>query len=226
MLEQKELWHGSKEIVERPVYGVGKKYNDYGQGFYCTENPELAKEWACAERQGGYANHYLLDLRGLSVMNLSDPQYTTLNWMALLVDNRRFALSSAVGQRGAAYLREYFLPDLSAVDAVVGWRADDSYFSFARAFLNNTISLDQLSYAMRIGKLGEQFVLKSPGSFEQIQFLGYEPTDGTVYYARRQRRDLEARAEYRRRAAEDDLNGLYMRDILREGIRNGDERIR
>lgn len=41
------IFHGSPEIREKPVYGLGKKYNDYGQGFYCTQNIELAKEWAC-----------------------------------------------------------------------------------------------------------------------------------------------------------------------------------
>ena len=226
MAEQKELWHGSREIVARPEYGKGKLHNDYGQGFYCTEHRELAMEWACAERKDGFANHYLLEMKGLSVLNLSTEPYTTLNWLAILVDNRRFALTSAVGQRGGAYLREYFLPDLSPFDIIIGWRADDSYFSFARAFLNNTISLEQLSYTMRLGELGEQVVLKSPGSFEKLHYLGYEPADGSIYYAKRRMRDETARAAYQARAAEDDLNGLYMRDILREGIRNDDRRIR
>ena len=41
------LYHGSDSIVKSPEYGKGKFYNDYGRGFYCTENKELAKEWAC-----------------------------------------------------------------------------------------------------------------------------------------------------------------------------------
>ena len=41
------IYHGSQQIVETPKFGIGKKYNDYGQGFYCTESIELAKEWAC-----------------------------------------------------------------------------------------------------------------------------------------------------------------------------------
>ena len=43
------IYHGSTEIVNSPLYGKGKVYNDYGQGFYCTEEIELAKEWACTE---------------------------------------------------------------------------------------------------------------------------------------------------------------------------------
>lgn len=39
------IYHGSQQIVEVPRLGIGKKYNDYGQGFYCTENNE--KELVC-----------------------------------------------------------------------------------------------------------------------------------------------------------------------------------
>lgn len=49
------LYHGSDHIIEKPVFGQGKSYNDYGRGFYCTEHVELAKEWACATGGDGYA---------------------------------------------------------------------------------------------------------------------------------------------------------------------------
>lgn len=50
------LYHGSLCIVERPEYGRGKPYNDYGLGFYCTETPDMAKEWAAARNRNGFAN--------------------------------------------------------------------------------------------------------------------------------------------------------------------------
>ena len=39
------IYHGSKDIIEKPEFGKGNQKNDYGLGFYCTENVELAKEW-------------------------------------------------------------------------------------------------------------------------------------------------------------------------------------
>ena len=48
----KELYHGSSKIIEKPLFGYGKPYNDYGLGFYCTEHVELAKEWACKDASG------------------------------------------------------------------------------------------------------------------------------------------------------------------------------
>ena len=129
-------------------------------------------------------------------------------------------------KRGIDWLEKHFLIDLEPYDVVIGYRADDSYFSFARAFVNNEISLTQLSYAMRLGKLGEQFVLKSPAAFEKLQFVSYEVADNTQYYAKRKARDDEARAAFRAELEKDDLNGLYMRDIIREEVKPDDPRLR
>lgn len=54
------LYHGSENLIEKPQFGKGSLHNDYGRGFYCTENIELAKE------------------------------YNILNWLAILADNRTY----------------------------------------------------------------------------------------------------------------------------------------
>lgn len=218
------LYHGSPEIIKKPAYGKGKTYNDYGRGFYCTEHLELAKEWACSENIDGYCNQYEIDLSKLKVLNLSE--YTILHWLALLVTYRKIRVSSPIQQRSIDWLKKNYLLDLSEYDVIIGYRADDSYFSFARAFIGNEISLNQLSYAMRLGKLGEQIVLKSPAAFDAIQFISYVGVDNTEYYAKRKARDDEARAAYRAELEKDDLNGLYMRDILREELTTDDPRLR
>lgn len=220
------LYHGSPDIIEKPVFGKGKAYNDYGRGFYCTEHLELAKEWACTEGTDGYANRYELDTAGLSVLDLSADGYSILNWLALLMLHRKGRLSAPVAKQGREYLIQNFLPDFQSFDAIIGYRADDSYFSFARAFVTNTISLKQLGSAMRLGKLGEQFVLKSPKAFETIRFTGYTAADNAVYYTRRIARDDEARAAYRKELETDDINGIFMRDIIREEIKADDPRLR
>ena len=38
---EKMIYHGSDHIIEHPEFGYGKTYNDYGTGFYCTENPNM-----------------------------------------------------------------------------------------------------------------------------------------------------------------------------------------
>ena len=220
------LYHGSTEIIEQPVFGKGKAYNDYGQGFYCTEHLERAKEWACNENVDGYANRYEIETDGLNILKLSSDQYTILNWLALLMLHRKGRLSTPVSRRGRDYLIEHFLPDFEGYDAIIGYRADDSYFSFARSFVSNEISLRQLALAMKLGKLGEQFVLKSEKAFEAIRFLDYTVADNTIYYAKRKTRDDEARAAYQREFEIEDLNGIFMRDIIREEMTPDDIRLR
>ena len=220
------LYHGSPEIIEKPIYGKGKAYNDYGKGFYCTEILELAKEWACTEGVDGYANQYEIETDNLRILNLSADEYTILHWLALLMTYRKLRLSTPVMKRGAEWLKEHFLVDIDDYDAIIGYRADDSYFSFARAFVNNEIPLGQLSHAMRLGKLGEQFVLKSPKAFESTKFVSYKSADNTVYYARRKVRDDEARAAFFAELEKEDIDGLYMRDIIREEVKADDPRLR
>ena len=62
------LFHGSPNIITKPIFGYGNPNNDYGLGFYCSESIELAKEWACTTEEGGFANQYEFDMTGLNVM--------------------------------------------------------------------------------------------------------------------------------------------------------------
>lgn len=134
-----------------PVFGEGKTYNDYGLGFYCTEHIELAKEWACASDKDGYANHYQLDMTGLSVLNLND-----------------------------------------------------------------------LGEAMKLGKLGEQVVLKSRKAFEALTFVDAFEENKEEYYAKYKLRDEEARNRYREIAAQPLAEKeTYVIDIIRNNWKNG-----
>lgn len=72
------------------------------------------------------------------------------------------------------YLLDNFKVNYKDFDVIVGYRADDSYFAFAQDFLNGTISYQQLSKAMQLGKLGFQYVLKSKKAFDSIKYLGSE----------------------------------------------------
>lgn len=220
------LYHGSEAIVEKPEFGKGARNNDYGKGFYCTENPELAREWACAKQKNGYVNIYDLDMTGLSVLNLNDPQYNILNWLAILADNRTYWQNGSISEDAKDYIKTHFLLDISGYDVIIGYRADDSYFSFAQDFVAGVISLEKLSEAMRLGKLGEQIVLKSPKAFEQIEFVGCENVDSDIYYTRKMERERDARRGYRKRKREKaDIHELYIIDIMREEMTNGDARL-
>ena len=218
------IYHGSKQIVEVPTFGLGRKNNDFGLGFYCTESNALAKEWAVSSLSDGFANRYTLDTEYLNTLNLNSPNYTILNWIAVLVEHRLFSIKTPIARRAKQYLIEHFGVNVNAFDLITGYRADDSYFDFAEAFLNNAITVEQLSRAMRLGKLGEQIVIKSQFAFSKIKYEGFEVARKDEFYVLRKARDDEANQTYLD-IQEEESDGLYVQDIIRGGISNDDPRI-
>ena len=218
------IYHGSERIVEQPIFGEGKKNNDYGLGFYCTESEEIAKEWAVSSLCNGFSNRYTLDTEYLNILNLNSPNYTILNWIAVLVEHRLFSIKTPVAGRAKKYLIENFIVNVNAFDLIIGYRADDSYFDYAESFLNNGISVEQLASVMRLGKLGEQIVIKSKFAFSKLKYEGVEVALKDPYYVLRKSRDDEANQLYQK-MLEKESDGLYIQDIMRGGIKNGDLRI-
>ena len=223
----KKLYHGSDHIIEKPVFGVGKSYNDYGLGFYCTDILEMAKEWGVSRNKSGYANCYELETDGLSILDLNDDSNCILHWLTVLLENREFDTPSVLAQEAKEYLKANFSIDYASYDAIIGHRADDSYFSFAQDFINGTISYRQLGNAMRLGKLGQQFVLKSRIAFDRLHFIGYEVADREEWYVKKMSRDKTARREYfseeRNRRQRGDI---YITQIIDEEMKPDDARLR
>ena len=221
------VYHGSDHVLEVPVYNGSKRTNDYGYGFYTTESVELAKEWACADNRDGFANCYEADLGGLSILNLNAPDYTILNWLAILAKYRTYWQKGSIAEEAKEYLQRHFFIDPTPYDVIIGYRADDSYFTFAQDFISGTIPLSKLSEAMCLGRLGEQIVFKSREAFSHIRFTGTELASAAIWYEKKITRDREARRTYRKtKKASSVMNELFMIDIMREGIENGDPRLR
>ena len=221
------LYHGSSLIVEKPCFGSGKRMNDFGLGFYCTEHPDMAKEWAVRENRDGYVNQYSIETEGLSILNLNTADYNVLHWLSILLENRVFEIRSPLALEGKEYLLENFQVNYKDYDLIRGYRADDSYFSFAQDFISGAISLRQLSNAMMLGDLGEQIVLKSKKAFNHIAFEGYEIVQSREWYEKRAKRDEDARRQYldveRNRRQKGDI---FISQIIDEEFKGNDPRIR
>lgn len=223
----RRIYHGSERLIKKPIYGAGKPYNDYGLGFYCTELLDMAKEWSASKDRIGYANIYDIDCEDLRILNLNDSQYCILHWLALLLDNRNFDIPSALALEAKEYILNHFKIDCNSYDIIIGYRADDSYFSYAQDFINGTISYRQLNNAMHLGNLGQQFVLKSEIAFNRIQFIGHEIALSDEWYSKKILRDRLARREYfdteRNRRQKGDL---YIMQIIDEEMKSNDSRLR
>lgn len=218
------IYHGSISIMEKPIFGFGKIHNDYGLGFYCTKSLELAKEWAVTDKNDGYANKYVLDTTGLKILDLTKTG-NVLHWITVLVKNRVFGINSQIALAAKDYLIKHFSLPVEEYDVIKGYRADDSYFQYARSFLNNTISVRTLKEALKLGNLGEQIVLISEKAFSHISFLGYEEAKSAKYYPLRAERNEKANKAYSKclslRYKEEDI---FIRDIMK-GMREDDLRL-
>ena len=222
-----QLFHGTDHIIEVPDIHIGNPHNDYGRGFYCTRVDEMAREWACKTNADGFVNSYAFDTDELKVLNLLDGSHTVLNWMALLLQFRTFKLDSEVAVDARDYIIDHYSIDLSEYDAVIGYRADDSYFQYAESFVSNTLPLRSLNKALKLGKLGEQTVVISQKGFDHLRFMNAYPVNRSVYYPKFLARDTKARDTYRKeiKKGKSYRDDIFVLDILREEMSNGDPRI-
>lgn len=221
------LFHGSDHIIATPEFGAGKLYNDYGLGLYCTREHDLAGEWAVSRDRDGVINEYLLDMEGMSILNLNGEDYCILDWLELLLENRTFDVQSDFAAEAVRYIHDNYGADYDDYDMIIGYRADDSYFSFAQDFLNNAISLATLEKAMRLGELGEQVVLKSRRSFERIEHVRADKAESSVYYPNKEKRDEQARRRYREMKNEPWQKGhTYIMQLMDREMKRDDLLIR
>ena len=221
------LFHGSKSIIKRPVFGYGKTYNDYGRGFYCTEEVDKAMEWAANEDCDGYVNSYSFDDTGMKILNLNDGSYSVLHWITILLINREFQTKTPLSKTAKSYLIDNYSLPYEDYDVITGYRADDSYFSLADDFINGAISVNQLSAALRLGNLGEQYVIKSERAFKKLKRTGYEVAKSGLWLPQRELREKIARRQYREMSNEQYVRGdLYITKIIDEEVQPDDPRLR
>lgn len=214
-MEKIILYHGSEKIIKKPVLTDGKISNDYGQGFYCTKHLELAKEWAVDDERPGFVNSYEIDIDRLRVLDLNSKDYSILHWLTVLLEHRNVKINSPIARDGLDYLMKHYHVDLEDYDLILGYRADDSYFSFARAFISNTISITQLEKAMYLGELGTQYFIKSEKAFSRLKFIDAIQVDNASYYPKKMLRDENARDSFYNISNTIDRDGVYLVDLMR-----------
>lgn len=188
------LYHGSPNIIEKPVFGYGNPNNDYGLGFYCCSNLELAKQWGSRRNGNGFANIYHIRDDRLSILDLTSKESdSVLVWMALLMKNRTVAQGLAKQySRELNYLFENYLIDTKQYDVIIGYRADDAYFKFPESFVRSQITISTLQEIYKAGNLGKQYVLISKRAFGLLKFDGYQlanSQDREEYYKRKTEAD-------------------------------------
>ena len=191
-----KVYHGSKKIVSMPFCDHKGNRKDFGKGFYATESEIHAREWAAADENGGFLNIYELDTDSLEILDLCGNDEDIFKWLALILSNRILpAFSPEERDIRDDIIREH-LPDIRNTDVIKGYRADDSIFSFCRAYIRGDISADELAEAVRYRDDGEEVLLRTERAFENLEFISYENVDGNIYYPARMKRDISLRLSF------------------------------
>ena len=209
-----KFYYGADRLVTKPLFNFGNPSNDYGLGFYLTPDKDLAKLWASKFPNGGYLIEYDVDVSKLNVCHLNSIQdEDVMKWLSILIAHRFSNARRSVNEQNINWIVDNYSFDLSSYDAIVGYRADDSYFTYSYDFVRNELSLELLKEAMMIGKLGVQFVLLSEKSFKYIKYIKSERIEHTDDY---QTFQIKSRDEYYKLKQEDDINNTFLRDLMRK----------
>lgn len=192
------LYHGTPDKIVVPTFGLGDEKHDYGKGFYLTENPELAKEWAVCRPNdsNGWVHKYELDTDSLKILDFQERDL--LCWLAELMKHRDASDTKRYKILAARFIEKYGL-DTDGYDVIKGWRANASYFYIAKEFVRDNIDVDILEELLLLGDLGIQYCIKSPIAYSQLQEV--ETDISMVNYdefnSKYNLRDVEARRKMR-----------------------------
>lgn len=207
------LYYGADKLVEKPLYNYGKPSNDYGLGFYLTDDKNIAKLWA-SKNEDGYLLTYDVDLKNLNICHLNTTnEKDILMWISILIKNRFSKEEYENNKDTIDWLINQYNFNENMYDLIIGYRADDSYFQYSRDFVRNDLSLEALSKSMKLGKLGIQYVLKSKKAFNCIELIDYEKIEHNNDYEIFRRKTL---AEYHKIKKDDDIGNTFIRDIMRK----------
>lgn len=193
------LYHGTPERSVTPAFGLGNEKHDYGKGFYLTENPDLAKEWAVCRpsEHNGWLHKYEFDTDGLKILDFE--QQDVLSWLAELMKHRDAADSKRYRMLAKKFIAKYGV-DTSQFDAIKGWRANASYFFIAKEFVRDNIDVSILEKLLFLGGLGIQYCIKSEKAFSRLKEIPESLllVDYAEFNAKYNKRDIEARKNMRR----------------------------
>lgn len=121
LVEEMNIYHAGKSIVEFPEVRKTKYTKDFSWGFYCTKDYKQAERWAKRGAGTPIVNKYKFQLKaGLSVLKFEEMNDEWLDFIA-----------------------EYRNGKLHDYDIVEGPMADDTVWNYVNDFLNGTISRKQ-----------------------------------------------------------------------------------
>lgn len=152
-----KVYHGSLEIVEKPIIRIPNRTLDYGNGFYTTTSESQATAWALRKikkfSSRSYVNVYELNddiLTGLSVLSFDEP---TEEWLDFVMKNRT----------DSDFNHDF--------DIVTGPVANDRVYAAFALFESGFINKKELINELKSYKLVDQFLFHTEKSLSALSFI-------------------------------------------------------
>ena len=158
----------------------------------------LTRSWArsgpAKRGRDGFVSCYELPLDGLVAIDLNGEGFTALHWLSVLFrESARQAYHSRYGA---------WRPLVARIISRWIWTAPTSWRVTGRMiptlgsrapFLSNSITLGQLTRALRLRQFGNPGDVGEPAAaFDAVRFTGYVKADAATYFPRYSERDARA----------------------------------
>ncbi len=151
------LYHGSDQVVEKPLILEPNRAMDFGKGFYVTESEEQATRWArtVMERRGSEHAHVSeYEYGGSAELNVLVFDGPTEEWLDFVEMNR---LSDSE--------HDY--------DIVIGPVADEGVYFVLMLYESGAISSEETIRRLKASKLDGQVLFHTEKSLGSIVFIGF-----------------------------------------------------
>ena len=157
------VYHGGTEIVTHPVCKFGRRYLDFGQGFYVTDLRQQAADWAMqmADRRNGkpVLNRYLLNREAiLSEARCKIFDAYDRDWLEFIVASRR-------GQ-----------PVANAYDSIEGGVANDRVVDTVNLYMTGLMDITTALHRLSEHRPNNQMCLLSQEITDK--YLIFDGTEG------------------------------------------------
>lgn len=150
------LYHGSKEVVEKPEIRKALYYKDFAWGFYCTSLSEQAKRWATRYGAIGYLNRYEYTPNNQLKYLVFDKM--TEEWLDFIVDCR------------SGKMHEY--------DIVEGPMADDTIYNYVQNYLDGKISRAAFWELAKFSHPTHQISFHTEAALDTLKYIESEVLHG------------------------------------------------
>ncbi len=163
------IYHGSDNIINNPRHEGGRKFSDFGRGFYATTNIEMAKSWAARRKdKPAYVNKYMFNVDGLNSLTFD----LDIHWILFIAYNRGLILNDEIND----ILSEKY-KNINKYDVIIGPTADDRMFDTLNLFFNNNITIDHCLHALNSMDLDIQYNIKTQTGIDAVAFSGSTELD-------------------------------------------------